>query len=117
MAQTAEMSSTITMGLTKTSNSDKRSYLRMGQSMKGNGKITLTSDKDKEHKFGQTDLCMKVGGLIAKPMDVEDLSMLMEIFTMVTGRTTKLTVMDATVTWMEQSIKEIGKKINNTDKV
>lgn len=85
--------------------------------MRESGRITQTPDKEKEHKFGLMDLCMKVGGSTAKPTGVVDLSMPMEIFTMVTGRTTRLTVMDATVTWMEQSIKETGKKINNTDKV
>ena len=52
-----------------------------------------TSDKAKVAKYGQTGLCMKVGGKITKLTEKEDLFMQTVMSTMVNGKMTKHMVM------------------------
>lgn len=51
-------------------------------------------DKVKVDKFGQMGPCTKVGGRTTKPMEKEDLFMLMVMSMMVNGLTTKLMALE-----------------------
>ena len=53
--------------------------------MRENGFKAKILGKEKVDKSGLMDQCMKVGGETIKLMVEEDLSMLMEMFTMVNG--------------------------------
>jgi hypothetical protein len=55
------------------------------RSLKVNGLLEKLLDKEEANKYGQTVLCMKVGGKIIKQMEREDLYMLMEMFMMECG--------------------------------
>lgn len=61
------------------------------QDMRENGSLAEILDKEEENKYGLMGLCMKDGGKTIKLMAEEDLSMLMEMFMMVNGKTIKHT--------------------------
>jgi len=67
------------------------------------------------NKYGMMDQSMKDIGLIIKLTEKEDLSMLMEMCTMVNGKMIKLTDMELIFIWMELNMRDSGKKINNMD--
>jgi hypothetical protein len=60
---------------------------------------------------------MKDGYKITKPMVLEDLFMLMAMFTMDIGTMIKLMELESTAISMELNMRETGKKINSTGKV
>ena len=60
---------------------------------------------------------MKDGYKITKPMVLEDLFMLMVMFTMGIGTMIKLMELECTAISMELNMRETGRKINSTDKV
>lgn len=63
--------------------------LRTTPNMMENGFKERTSDKARVAKYGQTALCMKVGGKIIKLTEKEDLFMLTVMSTMVNGKMTR----------------------------
>jgi hypothetical protein len=62
-------------------------------------------------------LCTKVGGIKTKRTEEVVLSMPMEMSMMETGSMIKLMALVYTAILTEQSTKDSGKKINNTEKV
>ena len=87
--------------------------LRIMQDMRESGLKIKMFVKEKVAKSGQTGPCMKDGGWKTKLMAKEDLSMQMEMFTMVNGLMIKLMDSVFIAILMEPSMRDIGKKINN----
>jgi len=87
------------------------------QNLKANGLSTQISVKVKENKSGLMVQCMKVGGEIIRPTERVVLFMLMVTCMMVCGLMIRHMAMVFTAIWMELNTKEIGKRINNMDRV
>jgi hypothetical protein len=84
--------------------------------MLANG-LKMDLDKEKELRFGKTDLSMKVTGKVTWQMVKEGLSIQMVMFMKVSGLMTKLMEEVCTFIWTVPNMLVTGKKINNTDMV
>jgi hypothetical protein len=79
--------------------------------------LKITSDMDKDTRFGVMEVSMKGSGSTIKPMEKADLSTLTVTFMMETGGKTKLMALVSTPTPMEPSILDTGRMISSTERV
>ena len=96
---------------------DQCSSYQMEPNMKVNGTLLPRKDMAVDIKSGVMAPSMKDIGKMIKPMEEEDLFMLMEISMMATGKTIKLMDMDNTLTLMVPNTKDTGSTTSNMDKV
>ena len=73
------------------------------------------SRKVRANNSGSTDPFMRATGVRIRLMVVVDSSMLMEMYTMESGRTTRLMALDATITPTVPSMKVTGMRTSSTD--
>lgn len=91
--------------------------LRMVLAMKVNGFHAQMFVKDVGSRFGLTVQCTKVIGLTTKLTVKADSSTLMAMFTMATGKMTRLTGLEFTAIWMVHVTQVSGRKTNNMVRV
>lgn len=84
--------------------------------MKESGICNQVSDTVEAIKFGAMAAYMKATGKMIKLMVEEDLYTLMEIFTMVSGKTTKPMDLANTLTQTVPSTRDIGLMISSMDR-